>query len=493
MSESGDRDYYKVDTDGLEVGSLVSLYLSHMQSDDDLVLYGSVPTNLASAPIPAKPIPAKSVGDQEGCLPTGYVLEPQTLDTVPSLGDVTFAVRGFSTNRSDQEEVVCTTVQPGDIARGFILLQATYHTPITTGADDTVLARATVTPPVDAGTCLGASLGSGGTTPATGADIIVPGQTMRAGADALFVINAKRFGDLYGASAEAATIAKIQQLLHDPTSPVDGQILAIDSAVNGVDVDPGAGTLAYGNAPNAHCEPETANDIARRINLAIKQVTNDELAPNIVLVGTDDVIPFARLQDLTTLGNQVAYAPNLVLNGNSNPTARAMARGMFLSDGPYGTKTPIPYFGNFVYIPDVAVGRLVETPAQIQNQIDQYLAFDGVLDPKTALVTATDFSVPGGDAIAGDLQARADDLNARTVGDPYSVKQLSSSTPATGWTRAQMICRLNGSNLNSGCTNLTPRSLRPRPAWSRSTGTSITSGPCRGTRTWVTSSRPRTS
>jgi uncharacterized repeat protein (TIGR01451 family) len=445
MAISGDVDYYKVDTTGLTVGSLVTLYLSHMQADDDLVLYGSVPQNLSSAPIPAKPIPAKSVGDQEGCLPSGYVLEPQTLDTVPALSSGSFAVRGFSTNRSDQEEVVCTTVQPGDIATGYVLLQATYHgaiTPDGTSPSSTVLARATVTPPAIQATCHGATLGSTGSTHLSDPNTITSGEAMPAGTDALFVINEKRFGDLYGSAAETATLAKIQQLINPTNGLVDGQILAIDSYL--------AVAAAYGANPDVLCDPDSANLVVKRINEAVDDATGGTLPPNIVIVGSDDVVPFARLQDLTTLGNQVAYAPNLVLNNFSNPTAQAMARGMLMSDGPYATRNPMPYFGNFVYIPEVAIGRLVETPLDIQNAIDQFIAFDGKLDPKTALVTSTDFSTPAGNAIASDLQARATDLNARTTGDPYSVKELSSSNPATGWTRAQLICRLNG-NVGAGC------------------------------------------
>jgi len=245
-----------VNTAGLKVGSLVTLYLSHMQADDDLVLYGSVPTNLASAPIPAKPIPAKSVGEPGG-LPPNRIRAAAADARHRAVAQRHHLRRArLLTNRSDQEEVVCTTVQTGDLSRGFILLQATYHASLTTGAGDTVLARATVTPPPDAGTCVGAPLGGAGTTPATDGTIIIgPNDTISPTADALFVINAKRFGDLYGASAETATINKIEQLFTDTQSPVDGQILLVDSAVNGVDVDPGAGTLAYGKRAERALRP----------------------------------------------------------------------------------------------------------------------------------------------------------------------------------------------------------------------------------------------
>ena len=41
------------------------------------------------------------------------------------------------------------------------------------------------------------------------------------------------------------------------------------------------------------------------------------------------------------------------------------------------------------YVPELAVGRLVETPAQITSQIDQYITRNGAISPTRSLTTAT--------------------------------------------------------------------------------------------------------
>jgi CSLREA domain-containing protein len=440
FATAGDVDYLKIPVSAADEGSLITVYLSHFAADDDLVAYGSVPTNLASAPIPAKPIPAKSVGDQEGCLPPGYVLQPQTLETVPSVVNSQFAVRGFSTNRSDQEEIVCTTVQPGDVGQGFVLLQITHHAGTTVG--DTYLARANVTPPPDLGPCEGPTFANTGQT--FGASQysrtigISPGSFPAAG-DTLFLINEDRFGDLYGLSEEQQTLAKLNELALKPS--VDGYILPVEN-------DLGAGGVAgaYAALDADPCSVDGANRVVSEITQLVSTVTGGVMPKYVVIVGGDPIVPFARLQDLTTLGNQVAYAGNLVFDGTSNPTARAMARGMYLSDSPYGTRFAIPWVGNLVYIPDAAVGRLVEEPDDIQDTIQRFLDdADGQLDPKTAFVTGTDSSIPTANAIKQGLQTRATRLNNLDPNaDPYSVKTLIDSP--TAWTRAQAICRIEGYN-----------------------------------------------
>ena len=140
----------------------------------------------------------------------------------------------------------------------------------------------------------------------------------------------------------------------------------------------------------------------------------------VVIVGDDDIIPFARLKDLASLGNQFVYAPEVQgrLERNTpinNPVSKAFARGYFLSDDPYGTFTePFPWGGNFVYVPDASVARLVETPAEIEGQVAQYIASNGLLDPKTALTTGADTANGVATEIDSSLAARAASLNNET-------------------------------------------------------------------------------
>ena len=58
--------------------------------------------------------------------------------------------------------------------------------------------------------------------------------------------------------------------------------------------------------------------------------------------------------------------------------------GNTLTDDAYTAGTTIPWFGRELYLPQVAGGRLVETPAEITQQLDQLRLLDtsnGILDP----------------------------------------------------------------------------------------------------------------
>ena len=45
-----------------------------------------------------------------------------------------------------------------------------------------------------------------------------------------------------------------------------------------------------------------------------------------------------------------------------------------LSDDPYGTTEPVPFFNRQLDVPDLVTGRLVETPANINAQLDAFIA-----------------------------------------------------------------------------------------------------------------------
>ncbi len=448
FSTPSDVDYFEVPVGPGDIGSLVTVYLSHMTTDDDLVLYGSAADDLSSKPIPSKPIPSKSVGDQEGCLPTGYVLQPQTLDNVPQVSTSSVAVRGFSTNRSDQEEVVCTSVTVADIAAGHLTFQVSHNSGPVDG--DTYVVRYIKEQDENDASCAGPDFtfdGEGQTYgPGTYSKTVLAGSTVPANTKTLFLINEDRFGDLYGSFELQATLAKLQALALDQ----QGAIIPVESNSTGA----GNVAAAYAtlNVPANQCSPEAANAVVKSINKLVGTMTVGASPQYVVIVGSDDVIPFARLQDLTTLGNQVAYSDNLRFDNQGNPESRAFARGMFLSDDPYGTLSPAPWVGNLVYLPDMSVGRLVETPTEIQDQIQGFLDRGGVIDPKTAMVTGTDFSQDVAGQILTTLNGRAGDLNGQPGPDDYGSTSLINNT----WSRAQAICRLNGSNLNTGCDTVLP-------------------------------------
>ncbi len=63
----------------------------------------------------------------------------------------------------------------------------------------------------------------------------------------------------------------------------------------------------------------------------------------------------------------------------------------FLSDDSYGDIDPIPWLDRYLNVPELGVGRLVESAADIELAAQNYLAFGGILDPQTALSAGYDF------------------------------------------------------------------------------------------------------
>ena len=64
----------------------------------------------------------------------------------------------------------------------------------------------------------------------------------------------------------------------------------------------------------------------------------------------------------------------MTAGGKDTPLSRALRRGLVLTDDPYGDFDPQAWLSGTLALPDVGLGRLVETPANIVAQIDRYVA-----------------------------------------------------------------------------------------------------------------------
>ncbi len=99
---------------------------------------------------------------------------------------------------------------------------------------------------------------------------------------------------------------------------------------------------------------------------------------NIVLIGGDEVLPFFRLPDLTEIANESDYLTYIsqVANGTmlsrSQPLGAALYYRMLLSDNPYGSGRPYRFAGSPLFLPRLAVGRIVERPSEIARYLDSY-------------------------------------------------------------------------------------------------------------------------
>jgi len=177
-----------------------------------------------------------------------------------------------------------------------------------------------------------------------------------------------------------------------------------------------------------------ANDVFRSIADVVAQVRAARPTLKFVtVVGGDDVVPMARLADGTRMSNEVDYVKSATNGGgalNGTPLTASMAAGRVLSDDPLGDVDPIPWLDHELYVPDLAVGRLVEAPADIVNQVNQFIAGGGVLDPSTALTTGYDFLADGAQAVNAALTAP---VKQTLINETWTrPDELSALYPATG-------------------------------------------------------------
>jgi hypothetical protein len=166
---------------------------------------------------------------------------------------------------------------------------------------------------------------------------------------------------------------------------------------------------------------------------AIKGIADDfrTLNPDleyIVLVGNDHAFPFFRYPDNALLASEIDYAPPVLDDTTSQASLKS---GYILSQDTYGSSGDISYKSGELPIPDLAVGRLVETASDINHMLDAYLGTAaGVVTPLNALVTGYDFLADDAYAVRDELLAS---LSASAVDTLIMDGSLSPEDPSA-WT-----------------------------------------------------------
>jgi parallel beta-helix repeat protein len=197
----------------------------------------------------------------------------------------------------------------------------------------------------------------------------------------LILINYQKLETLYGSSGATQVLNKAHEFAaHD----------AVKGLIVRVDENPAvAQAYAYWDA-----NPTDTNR-ANAVTAAIKNLVDAHWSEHpdlvyMVIIGDDRVFPFHRVPDRTRF--QEHHYPYVSCN---SITGAAICQGMTLTDDYYADKKPVLPDGPMwnsddpLYIPDVAVGRLVERPEEIIAQIDTFLENDEIT-AINALVTGYD-------------------------------------------------------------------------------------------------------
>jgi sugar lactone lactonase YvrE len=151
--------------------------------------------------------------------------------------------------------------------------------------------------------------------------------------------------------------------------------------------------------------PYAKNILADEIKAVVDsyRTANAELK-YVVLVGSDSAVPFYRYSDKAGLAPESDFQLPLLTPGAADSALRA---NLYLGQDYYGAgrRATYNYSGYVVPLPDLAVGRLVETANEISNMIDAYTIADGVITPNSALVTGYDFVSDAAFSIKNELES----------------------------------------------------------------------------------------
>ena len=413
VTSATERDFFTFPNP--PAGAIVKAKLLRLPADYDLVMYAPAVPPLRSSPIDEIPIDEIAGGETSPDLQQqSQQVGTETLQDVPTDGaGGGQALAGASSTRGTAPEEIdyVSTGQAGNVT----LQVSAYNGDFSATLPYTLLLEIELppsVPPCQPMSFPNAGSGVAGTMPAIGGNV-----------NTLILTNEKQLGDLYGAAAE-------QNVVNAANSLIANGYAGTVAALVPLEADPSV-AAAYAAFNAEPCSPAKANDVVRAIGTLLDNISSGRPIQNIVILGSDQVVPMARLADPNEIANEASYASTIGY-GSNNELLGAAINHMLLSDDPYAAK-PTSYNGGVAYIPSFGVSRVVETPTEIVAQINQFNAAKGTLDPKTELVTGYDFLTDGAQATNAVLHAQgrtgSDLINESWTASQFDAAMFASTPP----------------------------------------------------------------
>jgi hypothetical protein len=368
----------------------VTITLSHLPADFDLAVYGPNDGPAATLLPPLRSIPLRSIPLRSIPVPDASDLPLDGANAPDAAGDLSLRaadlqlpLRSISINREKAEEAVSVLVRPADVGKRHLVEVLGYN-----GAshEKPYVLRRIDQPAPPAPPCVdrsSLSAGAPGAFPAS-----VPADT-----ETLILVNQQRMGGRETVLAATQTRSRLDAL----AQATKGVVVPVESDALR---ETGSKYSAWDQDP---CNVAKANAVADAVLGVVEHVRSMggglPKLKNLVVVGSDDDIPMFREADYASISNESDYADESMVGGKENATSAAQRQGYLLSDDRYADVNP----NTRLTVPDVALGRLVESTADIRAQVDSYLNTPGgYLDPKDAFVSGYDFLADGA---RGELDA----------------------------------------------------------------------------------------
>ncbi|MHB8641538.1 MAG: ABC transporter substrate-binding protein [Gaiellaceae bacterium] len=412
ITSATERDYFTLPNP--PAGTIVKVKLNRLPADYDLVMYGPATPPLRSAGIDGIGIDGIGidgipVGDSAQTLQQqSQQLGTETLHDVPTDGGLSGqVVVGTSSTRGTAPEEIdyVSTGQTGNLT-----IQVTsYNGSFSATQPYTLSIEKDAPPPPPPCAPMFPSTaplnGSAGTMPSIGGNV-----------STLILTNEKQLGDMYGATAEQNVVNAANSLI--------SQGYGGPAALVPVESDPNV-AAAYAAWDADPCSPSKANDVVRAIGALLDNISSGRPIQNIMILGSDQIVPMARLVDPNAVANEAAYAGTIGVD-SGNELLAAAANHMFLSDDPYAA-SPTPYNGGYTYRPSLGLSRVVETPAEIVNQITQFNNAKGRLNPTTEFVSGYDFLTDDAQAVSSVLHAQGRTGSSDLINESWTASQFDSA------------------------------------------------------------------
>jgi hypothetical protein len=217
------------------------------------------------------------------------------------------------------------------------------------------------------------------------------------GVNTLFLVDAERLTAAFGTAATATVMSDMQAVASDSGAGVIGAIVPVDAYANV--------QSAYASWDANPCSVPDGNDVVAAIAAVVDQIRADQPSlQNLVIVGGDDQVPFARLADGAIESNERDYGAS-TFAGENNVEADALSLGYYFSDDPFAAPEPLGVGSATLYAPQLAVGRLVESAAEIESALTRFVNSEGDLDSEAGLTTGYSFLASGAEAVSANLGA----------------------------------------------------------------------------------------
>ncbi len=299
------------------------------------------------------PVQADTVQDVPQTLPAGLGFNPA--DYVPV---------SISSNRGVNDE----QIQTGTLREGTYFVQISAYNAGFSDEPYALRFRTDGSAARDCPTVL--------TYPTTAEGVLPAPGSLSTDVNTLFLVNEQLLRATYPTQAQsildaAKVVADAKQL------GVSGAIIPVEGLFEGGHAVADAYRARFADP----CNPLRSNDVVRAIGKVIDSYT--AVRPgirNIVIIGDDRQIPMANIVDDTNFANERTFAQDFVGN---NESISALLAGMYRTDDPYGTTAGISVRDHELFLPERAVGRLVETPDEIIRSLTNFITYQGRLDPST--------------------------------------------------------------------------------------------------------------